>query len=361
MRKQVILGIFLLSAGWVHASVLGQDNVPPPAPKPPVPKEIQDEGNAKTDTPDTDPAKPDVDPAKPEGKVEVDRKPGERPRVNVEGNVNPDNPNAPRGKIEVEGGRVKIQGRLNENSQPIQGEFQLPNRRNRVDGEVVPDRVDDRIDRREDRLDRREDRVEDRIDRRIDGRVEGQIDGRIDGRVDGRIDGRYERPEAVRGEFRSNQRAKLGVHVQWQNGLARIDSVIPETAAAIGGMQAGDEIVAINRHRVANQPELTRQLMLAAQENEQATVHAFRDGMLQEFQVTLKLETVDSSIQADLNYNDPGRNGQGSNGQPYRAYSVDPGSEYANPDRSNIDPNNNRGYQGNNSNSGRRGLFGRGR
>lgn len=83
-------------------------------------------------------------------------------------------------------------------------------------------------------------------------------------------------------EIDHHQQGKLGVTVRQGATALTVTSVFEGSAAAKIGLQVGDQILAINRHRIINHRQLVSELAAAAQGDGNALVMIRRNGRTQE-------------------------------------------------------------------------------
>jgi membrane-associated protease RseP (regulator of RpoE activity) len=82
-------------------------------------------------------------------------------------------------------------------------------------------------------------------------------------------------------------RPLLGVQFSMRNGWLRIGRVLENSAALQAGLQINDEILAVDGARVSSFADLQARLRASAQAGQGTTIHFWRDGRLEQVQVTL--------------------------------------------------------------------------
>lgn len=88
-------------------------------------------------------------------------------------------------------------------------------------------------------------------------------------------------------EVNSEQQGKLGVTVRQGSTALTVTSVFAGSAAADIGLQPGDQILSINRHRVISHGQLINELKAAAGSDGRALLMIRRNGRTQELQANL--------------------------------------------------------------------------
>jgi membrane-associated protease RseP (regulator of RpoE activity) len=103
----------------------------------------------------------------------------------------------------------------------------------------------------------------------------------------------------------ADQRSQFGVQFGDDDGRLMINQVQSGSIAARAGLQANDEIVAVNGLRVSSQVELNSQLQAAARANGSTTVFFWRDGQFQQAQVNLAAGGFGANVRTDTFFRGP--------------------------------------------------------